>query len=248
MCYVPARPAAGRRHRRIQRSPTRTSCRACVGVFRRERSVQSCVRDEALLARRAGRRRSARTMPAAAPPPPPRRTRQACSHFLLLGEAFACADSGRFGLRPVGVALGSTALPVVVRDGLVGAADEQQHGGFGVAVVRRIVQRCAPAGRRRRNRPSRRPTRSPDGPRGRAHPSRLSLAFRSARATTSLSTIAGSSLPAAYIKAVYPSLRTAGQCGGGEPRSADTPRIGYAQQPIPVQRVRLGSRWAAADG
>ncbi len=77
------------------------------------------------------------------------------------------ADSG---CGPVRVALGGTALPVVGRDGLVGAADEQRHGGFGVAVLRRTVQRCGPAGRRRRNRHSRRPTRSPDGPRGRAHP------------------------------------------------------------------------------
>jgi hypothetical protein len=129
-------------------------------------------------------------MPAAAPPPPPRRTRRACWYILLLGEAFACADSGRLGVQPVGVAMGGTSLPVVVRDGLVGAADEQHHGGFGAAPARRIVQRCAPAGRRRRNRHSRRPTTSPDGPRGRAHPLCLFLVFRSARATTSLSTIA----------------------------------------------------------
>ncbi len=38
---------------------------------------------------------------------------------------------------PVGVALGGTALPLVVRDGLVGAADEQRRGGFGAAVLRR---------------------------------------------------------------------------------------------------------------
>jgi hypothetical protein len=43
-CYVPARPAAVRRHQRIQRSLTRTSCRGCVGVGRRARSVQCCVR------------------------------------------------------------------------------------------------------------------------------------------------------------------------------------------------------------
>ncbi len=48
----------------------------------------------------AGRRRSARTMPAAAPPPPPRRTRRACCYLVPVGEAFACADSGRFGMRP----------------------------------------------------------------------------------------------------------------------------------------------------
>jgi hypothetical protein len=113
----------------------------------------------------AGRRRSARTMPAAAPPPPPRRTRRASSYALHLGEAFACADSGRFGVRPASVALGSTALPVIVRDGLAGAADEQRHGGFGAAVDCRVVQRCAPAGRPRRNRQSRRPTTPPDGPR-----------------------------------------------------------------------------------
>jgi hypothetical protein len=129
-------------------------------------------------------------MPAAAPPPPPRRTRRARCNVVLLGEAFACADSGRFGVQPVGVAAGGTALPVVVRDGPVGAADEQRHGGFGVAVARRNVQRCGPAGRRRRNRQSRRPTRSPDGPRGRAHPLLLFLVFTSARAPTSCSTIA----------------------------------------------------------
>jgi hypothetical protein len=44
-----------------------------------------------------------------------------------------------------------------------------------------------------------------------------------------------------------PTVRTAGRCGGGEPRSAHTPRIGYTQQPIPVQRVRLGSPGADAD-
>jgi hypothetical protein len=91
-------------------------------------------------------------MPAAAPPPPPRRTRRGSFYVVLLGEAFACTDSGRFGVRPVRVALGSTALPVNVLDGLVGAADEQRHGGFGVAVERRKVQRCGPAGRSRRNR------------------------------------------------------------------------------------------------
>jgi hypothetical protein len=48
----------------------------------------------------AGRRRSARTMPAAAPPPPPRRTRRACCTVVRIGEAFACADSGRIGVRP----------------------------------------------------------------------------------------------------------------------------------------------------
>ncbi len=76
-------------------------------------------------------------MPAAAPPPPPRRTRRARPSFVRVGEAFPCADSGRFGVGLVGVALGSTALPAVVRDGLVGAADEQRHGGFGVAAERR---------------------------------------------------------------------------------------------------------------
>ncbi len=128
-------------------------------------------------------------MPAAAPPPPPRRTRRACCYLVPVGEAFACADSGRFGVQPVGVALGGTALPAVVRDGLVGAADEQRHGGFGVAVVRRKVQRRVPAGRRKRNRQSRRPTTPPDGPRGRAHPLPLFLVLRSARATASCSTI-----------------------------------------------------------
>jgi hypothetical protein len=43
-------------------------------------------------------------------------------------------------------------VPGVVRDGLVGAADKQRHGGFGAAVERRPVQRCPPAGRRRRRR------------------------------------------------------------------------------------------------
>ncbi len=41
---VPARPAALRQHRRIARSATRTSCRGCVGLRRRARSVQCCVR------------------------------------------------------------------------------------------------------------------------------------------------------------------------------------------------------------
>jgi hypothetical protein len=188
-------------------------------------------------------------MPAAAPPPPPRRTRRACVYALHLGEAFACADSGRFGVRPVGVALGGTALPIVVRDGLVGAADEQRHDGFGEAAGRRNVQRRAPAGRRRRNRHSRRPTTPPDGPRGRAHPVPfLHLVFRSARATTSCSMIAGYCSAhvtfmrvAAAIKAVNPNLRTAGHCGGGEPRSAAPLALGTRSNP--TQQV-----WLAVPG
>jgi hypothetical protein len=39
-------------------------------------------------------------MPAAAPPPPPRRTRRAGCYLVPIGEAFACADSGRFGVLP----------------------------------------------------------------------------------------------------------------------------------------------------
>jgi hypothetical protein len=46
----------------------------------------------------------------------------------------------------------------------------------------------------------------------------FSLVFASARAPTSLSTIAGWSLIAAHIMAVRPFLRMAGHCGGGEPR------------------------------
>ncbi len=110
-------------------------------------------------------------------------------HLCLLARRFPAPIRADSVCGPVGVALGSTALPVIVRDGVVGAADEQRHGGFGVAVVRRKVQRCVPAGRRRRNRQSRRPTTPPDGLRGRAHPLPLSLAFRSARATTSFSMI-----------------------------------------------------------
>ena len=191
MRYVPARPAALRHHQRIARSATRTSCRGCVGVGRRARSVQCCVRVVAWLARLAGRRRSARTMPAAAPPPPPRRTRRACGNVVRVGEAFACADSGRFGVRPVTVAVGGRALPFVVRDGLVRAADEQRHGGFGVAVARRNVQRCPPAGRRKaRSAQSATDKCRRTGRRGRAHPLLRRLVFRSARAATSLATIA----------------------------------------------------------
>jgi hypothetical protein len=86
-------------------------------------------------------------MSAAAPPPPPRRTRRACRNVARIGEASTCADSGRFGVRHVGMAVGGTALQGVL-DGLVGAANEQRHGGSGGAVVRRPVQRCVPAGRR----------------------------------------------------------------------------------------------------
>ncbi len=42
---------------------------------------------------------------------------------------------------------GGTAVPVVVRDGLIGAADEQLRAGAGGAVVRRPVQRRPPARR-----------------------------------------------------------------------------------------------------
>ena len=95
------------------------------------------------------------------------------------------ADSVR---GPSGVDARGAALPVVVRDGLVGAADEQRHGGFGGAVDRRKVQRCGPAGRRRRSRSAAdRPP--PDGPPGKAHPT-MYLVFTSARAPTSFPTIA----------------------------------------------------------
>ena len=93
---------------------------------------------------------------------------------------------------PVTVAVGSTALPLVVRDGLVGAADEQRHGGFGAALIRRNVQRREPAGRRKaQSAKSATDDVAGRADGGRAHPCKLLfLVFRSARAATSLATIA----------------------------------------------------------
>ena len=203
MCYVPARPAAVRQQQRIARSATRTSCRGCVGVRRRTRSVQCSVRVvvSRLGARAEGGARGRCRRPHLRHRRVVRGEPVEClcpSHGVLV--AILCelarrppapirADSAR---GPVGRRSGR--LPVVVRDGLVGAADEQRHGGFGGAVDRRIVQRCGPAGRRRRKARSASPSAAADqrrrnGPRGRAHPLLLSLAFWSARATTSLSTI-----------------------------------------------------------
>jgi hypothetical protein len=65
--------------------------------------------------------------------------------------AFFCEVARRspapIGCAAVGVAVGGTALPVVVRDALVGAAGEQLRGDVDEAVGCRMVQRCPPAGR-----------------------------------------------------------------------------------------------------
>ena len=187
-------------------------------------------------------------MPAAAPPPPPRRTRRACFDVVRFGEAFACADSGRFGARPVRRRSGR--LPVIVRDGLVGAADEQRHGGFGGASPRRIVQRCQPAGRgghgchRRHRRPL--PTTAPDGAgRQMAHPP-LSLVSTSARAPSSAATNARSTLRTAHISAVSPKkLRTAGPAEGVSPRSISGTLARVLTSPFPDRGYTPGAQGAA---
>ena len=151
MRYVRARPSAVRWARRIARSATRRSCRGCAGLRRRTRprhaAPRECtrgVRDDA----GGGERRAMREErggAAAAPAPPPRRTRRACCFLVRLGEAFSCTDqvcaARRRGLWA------ARRLPAAVRDGLIGAAGEQLRGNADEAVVRRIVQRCVPAGR-----------------------------------------------------------------------------------------------------
>jgi hypothetical protein len=98
----------------------------------------------------------------------------------------------RFG--PIGVRLshgcGRQRVPGAVRDGLVGAADEQRRSGFSFPVNRRIVQRCEPARRGGTAQPVtiRNRGKRPDGP-GKAHPPWF-LVFKSARASTSLWTMA----------------------------------------------------------
>ena len=185
MWYVPARPAAVRQRQRIVRSATRRPCRGSVGVRRRPRSVHA-------LLRQCAARRGAGQEEGGVRRPHLRHRR------VVRGELVATlcdlarrspapirADSVR---GPSGVDAGGAALPVVVRDGPVGAAGEQRHGGFGAAVDRRPVQRCGPAGRRRRSRSAAdRPP--PDGPPAKAHPP-MFLVFTSARATTSFPTIA----------------------------------------------------------
>ena len=65
---------------------------------------------------------------------------------------FLCELARRFP-APIGVCgpsawlVGGTAVPLLVRDALIGAADEQLRAGADGAVVRRMVQRCPPTGR-----------------------------------------------------------------------------------------------------
>ena len=170
MCYVPARPAAVRQHQRMGRSATRTSCRGCVGVGRRARSVQCSVRDVAS-------RRDARAEGGA-------RGRCRRPHLrhrrVVRGElvAILCVLARR--------------LPAPIRaDSVGGPAPSlwaaQRYPSLFVTVwsapptssaTADLVQplhaaMCSavflPDGARR-NRRSRRPTTSPDGPRGKGAP------------------------------------------------------------------------------
>ena len=144
MWYVPARPAAVRQRQRIVRSATRRPCRGSVGVRRRPRSVHALLR-QCAARRGAGQEEGGERRPHLRHR---RVVRGELSVILCpLARRFPApirADSVR---GPSGVDARGTALPAVVRDGPVGAADEQRHGGFGVAVGRRVVQRCPPAGR-----------------------------------------------------------------------------------------------------
>jgi hypothetical protein len=187
-------------------------------------------------------------MPAAAPPPPPRHTRRAWLDALPIGEACACADSGRFGVRPVSVAPGSTALPVHVRDGLVGAADEQRHGGFGAAAERRIVQRCPPAGTAQAQSAQSATDDHRRTGRGEGRTRCCSwCSGRRARRRASRRSRDGRCAPHTSRRCTHSCARRR-NCGGGEPRSAHTPRIGYAQQPIPVHEVGLGVPGGSCGG
>ena len=150
MRYVPARTAAVREQRRIARSATRRSSRGCVGVRRRTRPRHAVLRP-----RMCGMRAyTARNQEERARECGGRTYATAASYAPR--KSFSCAvwrgvRLRRFGpIRCAAVALlfGQHSVPVVVvLDGLVGAADEQRHGGFGAAVLRRPVQRCFPAGR-----------------------------------------------------------------------------------------------------
>ena len=160
MCYVPARPAAVRQQQRIARSATRISCRGCVGVRRRTRSVQCSVHD---VARRHGARAEGGARGRCRRPH--LRHRRVVRGELVVRLCILArrepapirADSVRGPVRRRCIR-GGAALPVLVRDGRVGAADEQRHGGFGAALVCRNVQRCGPAGRRTAQSVRRRPT------------------------------------------------------------------------------------------
>jgi hypothetical protein len=112
---------------------------------RRASACVACVTMLAACERRACRRSAQRggADAAVAPAPPPRRTRRACCIVLLLGEALACTDP--VCSQSVWL-VGGTALPAVVHDGLIGAADEQLRADAEEAVGRRPVQRCRPAG------------------------------------------------------------------------------------------------------
>ncbi len=108
----------------------------------------------------------------------------------------------------------SAALPVVVLDGPVGAAQQQLRDVVGTAIVRGIVQRRVPA---RPTAARARPAHSTaDSPQAQtAHPM-SSWAFTSALASTSDRTIRRLPYFAAMCSAVKPNLCTAGPgCGGG---------------------------------
>ena len=199
MWYVPARPSAIRQQQRIARSATSTSCRGCLGVRRRTRSLHAVPRlchawrgvawrGVAWRAWRAGGR-SARAMSAAAPPPPPRRTRRACCYVVHVGEACPCADSGRSVCdhRTPWAAQAYPYLSVMLWSAAPtssGTADLVQPWN---------AAKCSavplPDGRRNRRPIRHRRQRRRTG-RGKAHPW-LFLVVTSARASTSFWTIAG---------------------------------------------------------
>ena len=96
----------------VRSRPTRcrptaaTDCAQCDAqtmprVRRRTPKTAVCACTAAPVRGAAWRRPGGGRRAAAAPPPPPRRTRRACCNLVPIGEAFACADSGRFGARPV---------------------------------------------------------------------------------------------------------------------------------------------------
>jgi hypothetical protein len=117
------------------------------------------------------RMREERGDAAAAPAPPPRRTCRACCIVVRVCEACPCTDRV---CGPSARLVAGMALPVTVRDALIGAADEQLRGDVDAADDRRNVQRRPPAGRgghgchRRHRRPP--PTTRRTAPAAKAHP------------------------------------------------------------------------------
>jgi hypothetical protein len=197
MRYVPARPSAVRQQRPIARRATRI-------VLRLPRHTPKNAvwerRAAAVHAWRSWRaaRRSARAHAAARCRRPHLRHRGVELGKLVTVACF-CVIARRLpapiepmlcGCLPLGC--GRHSVPVVVRDGLVGPADEQRNGavsGETIASSRRMVQRCVPAGHSGHGASATggRSRQRPDG-RGKAHPS-SPLMFTSARASMSLWTV-----------------------------------------------------------